>query len=149
MSGEKKKAGAPSTYSDEIAERICSRIAKGESLKSICRDPEMPCENTVFNWLEKKEHDAFLRQYVRAREQQADALADECLLISDDAIGGSHEAIAAARLRVDTRKWLAGKLRPKKYNDKLIVEGNSESPLHVEGELRIVGVDPDGTRDTS
>ncbi|HEY5808152.1 MAG TPA: hypothetical protein VIT67_09310, partial [Povalibacter sp.] len=33
-----------------------------------------------------------------------------------------HDVIARSRLRVDARKWYAGKLHPKKYGDKVQTE---------------------------
>jgi hypothetical protein len=85
--------------------------------------------------------------YARAREEQADAIFDEVLNIADDArndwmekhdedganIGWREngEAIRRSQLRIDARKWMAGKLRPKKYGDKLELSGDSESPLQV------------------
>ena len=39
----KKPIGRPTDYSDELAAEILSRIAMGESMRSVCRDPAMPC----------------------------------------------------------------------------------------------------------
>jgi hypothetical protein len=33
------------------------------------------------------------------------------------------ENIRRAQLRIDARKWMAGKLRPKKYGEKLDIDG--------------------------
>jgi hypothetical protein len=38
------------TWSDEIGETICWRLAQGESLMSICRDEAMPHHSTVREW---------------------------------------------------------------------------------------------------
>lgn len=131
-------------YSDAIFDEICARIAGGESVRGICRDPDMPNEQTFYAWLNKAENESsgdsdLAKKYARAREAQADAIFDECLSIADDAendymvrenADGSmvevvnSENVQRSRLRIDTRKWMAGKLRPKKYGDKLEVEGN-------------------------
>jgi hypothetical protein len=42
----KKQRGRPGLYTPETVERICDRLADGESLKGICRDPGMPSERT-------------------------------------------------------------------------------------------------------
>ena len=42
------------------------------------------------------------------------------------------EHISRSRLRIDARKWMAGKLRPKKYGERHIVAGDDESPLTVQ-----------------
>ena len=105
----------PSNFTQDVADHICDRLAEGESLRSICREPAFPNKSTVFRWLAANE--TFRDQYARARESQADAIADEILNIADEA-----EDAAKARLQVDARKWLAGKLRPKIYGDKVSTE---------------------------
>jgi hypothetical protein len=114
----------PSEFSQEIADHICERLADGQSLRAICRDNLFPDKATVFRWIAAKKD--FRDQYARARETQADALADEILDIADKA-----EDAAKARLQVDARKWLAGKLRPKVYGDKVSTEvtGADGGPL--------------------
>lgn len=139
-----------STYSEETAGTICERIADGESLRSICDDEDMPARSTVFRWL--GENEAFRSQYSYAREAQADALFDEILSIADtpvlgektktDAEGNTEvttgDMIEHRRLQIDARKWMAAKLRPKKYGDKIEVAGDASSPLHTVIEHRIV-----------
>lgn len=138
--------GRPSGFSQEQADHICSRLAEGESLRSICLADEMPDKSTVFRWLEERPD--FRDQYACAREAQADAIFDEILDIADDGsndwmekrgsdgenIGWQEngEALRRSALRVDARKWMAGKLRPKKYGDKLQHTGaDGESPVQV------------------
>jgi len=117
-----------SEFTQEMADTICERIAQGESLRAICRDEDMPVTSTVCKWLTQQR--AFAEQYARAREAQADALFDEILEIADDGTNDftegrngetvvNNEAIGRSRLRVDARKWMAGKLRPKVYGEKL------------------------------
>lgn len=151
--------GRPSDYSPEIADIICERIADGVSLREICRTEAMPSKAAVFRWLAA--HADFRDQYARAREAQADALADELLDIADDgdndwmerkgedgqSLGWREngEAIQRSRLRVDTRKWIASKLKPKKYGDKLAVGGDEEgSPVKVVAEVLLRGVSATG-----
>lgn len=115
----------PSEYTQEIADQICERLAEGESLRSICWDDPFPNKSTVFRWLAANKE--FRDQYARARETQADAIADEILDIADEA-----EDAAKARLQVDARKWLAGKLRPKVYGDKVMHGGDPDGePINV------------------
>ncbi len=132
---KKRKTGRPSLYTDALAAEICRRLAEGETLRSVCRDKAMPDKATVLRWLADKKKADFREQYVYAREMQADALFDEALEIADDALGDwtvdkdgkkvvDHENIQRSRLRVDTRKWAAGKMAPKKYGDKLDLGGS-------------------------
>lgn len=120
-----------STYTEEMADKICERIANGESLKAICEDEDMPSKATVFKWL--SERTEFSDKYVRAREAQADALFDDILSIADDGRNDwmqknfgeetrwveNGEALRRSQLRIDARKWMASKLLPKKYGDKV------------------------------
>ncbi|MDH0276415.1 MULTISPECIES: terminase small subunit protein [unclassified Stenotrophomonas] len=131
----------PSKYSQKLAEQICERLADGESLRTICSGNGMPKRSTVFRWL--TENQAFRDQYAHAREAQADAYAEdtvdisdeECTMVraskhgtADDDGEGNTEvvfdptAVARNRLRVDARKWYAGKLAPKKYGNNQTVE---------------------------
>lgn len=89
----------------------------------------------------------FRDQYASAREAQADALVEECLEIADDgsndwmtregkdkepawALNGEH--VNRSRLRVDTRKWWAARLAPKKYGDKQEVVSTQNLNVKVE-----------------
>jgi hypothetical protein len=123
-----------SEYTPEIAAEICSRLAQGNSLRTICEADDMPAASTVFLWLGQQKD--FSEQYARAREQQAEALAEEILEIADDAHNDwmerkhgdsvswveNGEAIQRSKLRVDSRKWLMSKMAPKKYGDKITQE---------------------------
>jgi len=79
----------------------------------------MPSTSTVFRWLEQ--YAGFSELYARAREIQADMLADEILEIADSEIDTNR-----ARVMIDARKWLAGKLRPKKYGDRVELDHKVE-----------------------
>lgn len=131
-------------FSDVIADRICDALADARSLRSICCEPDMPSQSTVFRWLADERRGAFREQYARAREAQADALFDEMLDIADDGTNDwmerkredgstdevvNHEHISRSKLRVDARKWMAGKLSPKKYGEKTLLGSDPENPL--------------------
>lgn len=116
-------------FSQKLFDQICDRISDGESLRSICRNKDMPSTTSVMNWLNKDA--ALVEQYARAKNAQADTIFDECLHIADMA---SADEIQQARLRIDTRKWMAGKLRPKKYGERNVVEmgGIGGGPIQTE-----------------
>lgn len=135
------KIGRPPIWDREIADTILARLADGESLREICRDPDMPSRPTVYGWV-LNDTDGFADQYARARELQADSHADEIVDIADDGSNDwmerrredgsvdevvNHEHIQRSRLRVDARKWVASKLRPKRYGDKLDVTSSDGS----------------------
>lgn len=125
--------GRPTDYSPELVARICEELVEGHSLRSICKRDDFPAISTVFLWLTK--HPEFVEQYTRAREEQAETLAAEIVDIADEGetktiVGGDgtsfvvydSTAVARNRLRVDARKWVASKLKPKVYGDKNTTE---------------------------
>lgn len=121
MAGKQKEPaqkGRPTKYSEDLALQICALIAEGKSLVSICRQDDMPSTVTVYAWLNNDSN--FLNMYTRAKEDQADTLTDQMLDIADGVVADSNE-VAKARLQIETRKWTASKLKPRKYGDKLDV----------------------------
>jgi hypothetical protein len=139
--------GRPSEYSQDIADEICERLIEGESLRSICLKDEMPSKATVCRWLASNE--AFRDQYAHAREFQADTLFDESLDIADERNNDltQPDLVQRARLRIDTRKWMAGKLRPKKYGEKVLNEhsGPDGAPINTVSRVERHVIDPKDT----
>lgn len=137
-----KPVGRPSKFTQVLADAICDRIAEGESLRAICIDSDMPNRSTVFLWLANSKD--FSDQYARAREAQADKYVEEIIEISDDGTNDTyttekgeevnHDVIARSRLRVDARKWVAARLAPKKYGDRIMQEvmGEGGGPVKTE-----------------
>jgi hypothetical protein len=124
----KKKLGRPAIFSPELAEHICAELACGRSLRSICRADDMPALRTIFYWL--RTNPDFLHQYEMAKVESADALIEEILDIADDASGDyieddegnrkfNSENVQRSRLRVDARKWIASKLKPKRWGERV------------------------------
>ena len=103
---------------------ICARIAGGESLRTICRDRDLPTPQGVRKWLNADEGGEIVAQYARAREEQADHYADEIITIADDESLDPN----SRRIKIDARKWVASKLKPKKYGDKLALGGADDLP---------------------
>lgn len=130
MHKEVKKRGRPSTYTPEMADEICDTIAcTSKGLRRLCKEnPHWPPEKIIMQW-RIKNHD-FSAQYTRAKTNQIETLVDSLLTISEDSSNDyvedeegklicNRDHIARCRLRVDTIKWLAGKLAPKIYGDKI------------------------------
>jgi hypothetical protein len=128
-------------FSQRLADRLCRLLANGYSLKSICRRNCFPSHETVRRWLRDKSE--FRAQYARAREDQADALAEEIIDIADAAADPQ-----LGRLRVDARKWVAAKLKPKVYGDKVAQEhsGPGGAPIQTESKVDLSGVPIDVLR---
>lgn len=127
-------AGRPTKYTPELFDEICEKIANSDlGLVYICEHKGLNAK-TFYDWL--KEDVELSNKYVRAREMQAEFLADQILAIADDGTNDfmkivkgdmeynveDREVTNRSKLRVDARKWLASKLLPKKYGDKVQTE---------------------------
>lgn len=133
--------GRPSIYSKELADTICERLADGTSLRTVCLAEDMPAKSTVFKWL--REIPGFSDQYARSKEEAADAMVEDILDIADNGANDwmalndpdnpgykqNGEAVNRSRLRVDTRKWIASKLKAKKYGDSMTHRGDADQPV--------------------
>lgn len=131
----KHPSGRPSSYTQEKADEICAMIAEGKSIRTICAIDGMPETPTFYRWL--RTYPEFLQQYTCAKQDQADALAEEMLDISDDGSNDwmetrnkrgeieivlDKEHVNRSRLRVETRKWIASKMKPKVYGEAALIK---------------------------
>jgi len=140
----------PTKYTKVLAEKICARLADGESLRSICKDDDMPGKSVVFKWLlsDSSVYAGFRDQYDNARKIQYECMVDDIVDIADDGrndfvINNTEEgdlarlnveAIGRSRLRVDTRKWFLSKVLPK-FSDKDPQENKKEDLASVIAKL--------------
>jgi len=128
-------SGRPEIYTEDLADKICARIATTSfSLRTICEEEGMPSVETILKWL-RADKNGFVAQYTRAKQEQADYLVEEMLDIADDGSNDlmtitkgdasyemeNKEVTNRSKLRVETRKWIASKLKPKKYGEKIDV----------------------------
>ena len=126
-------------FDQKVADIICIGLSEGMSLRKMLKaDTQgvLPAQSTIYDWLLR--YPEFAEQYTRAREEQADTLADEIIDIADeqpeivvvtDKTGKviEHKLDGAylqwQKNRIEARKWTAMKLKPKKYGDKLGLHG--------------------------
>lgn len=116
----------------QIFDYVLHQLATGRTMRSICREPDMPAASTVMDYVMAC-GPADRERYTRARNHSIESLADEILDLADDATGDfvdretrdgrtervlNIENVHRSRLRVEARKWLIGKLKPEKYGDK-------------------------------
>ena len=109
-----KRGGPESTYTDELAEEICRRLAAGESLRSICEDEGMPDRGTVLRWQEGRPQ--FAAAFARARTILADVLDDDIQIIADNA---TPQTANLAKMRVGVMQWRMSKMNARRYGDRL------------------------------
>lgn len=138
MSTEKPKRGSGSgrkkmDIPENIREEILDAISTtSKSLKTLCSEnTHWPCARTIYRLL--RDDTVFSHQYAQAHVAQAGILAHEIIEIADNIENDTifddegfarpdKEWIARSRLKIDTRKWLASKLIPKVYGDRITQE---------------------------
>ena len=128
--------GRPVEYTEAIADEVCLRLTEGEPLVRICKSSHLPDVSTIYRWLIR--FPLFCEMYTRAREEQADTNADEIIAIADedpkfteykDKDGNVVDVkidtayVAYQKLRIESRKWTAAKLKPRKYGERIAMEG--------------------------
>lgn len=130
--------GRPSEYTEELAQIICEKMAGGMTLKRICEEVEgMPTRQTVYNWLVA--HPSFFDAYTRARDIRLDNMAEELEEIADDGSNDwmknkfgeevlNADHVARSRLRIETKKWILAKLKPRTYGEKIAIGGAEDLP---------------------
>lgn len=111
---------------ETIVSVVCGCLAQGKPLVQILTAEGMPEYATFMRWL--AEDESIRDSYTRARESSADFLADEIVHIADN-----EPDPQVARVRIDARKWVAGKMKPKKYGDRVTNEhvGANGGPIVV------------------
>lgn len=133
------KTGRPTKYSQKLADKICEQLSLGYSIRTVCNPEAMPAISTFYEWL--RTYEEFSKQYTRAKQESADAMAEDILDIADDGSNDwmeakrkdgstytalNYENIQRSRLRVDTRKFLMAKMKPKVYGEKLDIVSDGE-----------------------
>lgn len=109
MAGHIKRRTIASNL-DKIGEQtLLEKIASGLTMAGLAR--ELGISNlSLYHWI-KKDPDRQER-FAQARALAADQWADECLDIADQT---DNLNANADRLKIETRKWLAGVTNPDKY----------------------------------
>lgn len=102
-------AGRPSKYSPEVSEKICQHIASGGTINGLDKleDNSMPNAWTAWNWIQANPD--FHSRYVAACELRISRWPEQVVEIADEQHTDS-DAIAHAKLRIDTRLRLMHKL---------------------------------------
>lgn len=140
----------PQHWNPEAREQVCEYIldamAEGQSLSAILRLPLMPSPGTFARW--RAESEVLQARYARAREALADRWADEVVPISDGAT--DSDSAAAARVRMDARRWAASKFAPSTYGERVDVGLSGAAGLQIvlgryDAPAREVAAIPGGT----
>jgi hypothetical protein len=121
--GAKNKGGRPTKYTIELGDEICEAIASSEL--GLChlvdRNPHWPDRATIFTW--RRVHEEFRHKYTKAKEDQTEVVVEYMQELMNephryiDEKGEMRVDVPMLRLKTDTWKWHAGKLKPKKFGD--------------------------------
>jgi hypothetical protein len=114
-------------FKPEIGEKILKLLAEGIGLSTVCKQLRVD-RSMVRDWAAKNPD--FSRAVQFARREGYEVWADEILDIGDVVRGtDNNAAVQAARLAVDSRKWLLAKLHPERYGDKVELTGKDGRDL--------------------
>lgn len=109
--GRGARSAQLSTYDPVAADEICERIAEGETLSAICRDPMMPGYSSVQRW--RRTFGDFDKAFRGARQAMADRVVDESVEIVRAMPQDSAQAL---HVRLNHLRWTAGVWAPEAYN---------------------------------
>jgi len=129
------KVGRPGLYTEELADRVLEEVATTtQSLKTICTPDEMPCAAVIIRWI--RDRPEFALRYTKAKEEQAELFAEECIDISNTPVLAvkteisplghkvtTQDAIEHRRLQIETRKWYAAQMKPRKFGARVALTG--------------------------
>ena len=110
-------------YDAELAAKVLDLLAQSGSLRRVCRELGVS-RNSIIPWVVDNA-EGFGDAYARAKEHGIDTLVEETLDIADDGSNDymetehgpalNSESIQRSKVRVETRRWLAERLAPRRY----------------------------------
>jgi hypothetical protein len=106
-------------YSEEIADLIIGEMCEGKPLATLCREHGLQ-RRTIYKWREKRPE--FAQRYNAAQQVLADHLFEEMLSIADNITldpnsKDNRVLVDKAKLQIETRKYLCGRLNPLRYHE--------------------------------
>jgi hypothetical protein len=129
---------APAVFAN-IFPDILTLIADGHSLNHCTRKLHFS-KLAFYNWLDSPEANSpeldARNCYARAREYQAETMADEIVDLRDKA---TPENAHTVRVKIDARRWIAAKLKPRVYGERppdLNVMTNIQAVVFTEEKAR-------------
>lgn len=142
--------GRDTTCTQDKANEVMAGLSLGNSLSKVCRDLDFKYI-TVYKWIQRYE-DTFFKDSPRAYKMGYDAIADDCIDISDDTENDYIEredgtlmmntmSVQRAKIRIDTRLRLLGKFLPSKYGESTKIDQTLSGSIQVEKVIRSI-VDP-------
>jgi hypothetical protein len=116
-------------YNLEDALKVCAMLRSGLPLIAIANGNGLPDVETLYSW--KRHHPDFDVAMKEAREFAAESYAHKAISIADHANTLEKEQVPAAKLQVDTYKWMAEKMNPDLYGNRTKIAGDADQPLTI------------------
>ncbi len=113
---------------------VFERVMAGRTIASLQK--ETGVGNRIFyTWLhggpKNNRDESRWGRYMEARRIASDTLAEETLQIADEC--ATAEEVAVAKLKIDTRKWLAGAMNPESYGNRPATQVNVNlGDMHIQ-----------------
>lgn len=129
--------GAPTTYSEELAELIIDTLWSGKTMAQLERDDPRIRRRTVNDW--KRDNPEFGQRYAEAMIGGAYALVDE----TRDIVDNTREPADSRKLRAWQRFEEAKRKAPQVFGDKLALGGAGDLPaINTVTRIERVIIDP-------
>ena len=116
-------------YNTETAKKVCEHLARGETLFSLDQMPDMPCRQTIWNWI--YDHPDFAEAYEKALHSGADAIVYEMDKAFKDLAFAPPQEIPRLKLWIEHLKWKAGKYNARRFGERTVIAGDKDNPLTV------------------
>ncbi len=121
----------PAIFSKAICDVLCQRVANGENLVKILKEPGMPTYSQVKRWA--RQNPEFDLSMETAHKDAADYLADRAMEVAEKAYEdnvGASQMVKVAHL-TDVIKWRAQINNPKKYSPNMKITGDVNIPVQI------------------
>ncbi len=108
----KRGRGRPSSYTDELAERVLEQVAQGRFLVDL-EGADMPAYRTIWGWADTRPD--FSKALARAHTDGSHALLVKAETLLEEA---TRDTIQVVRERVAHIRWRVSRLNPAAYGDR-------------------------------
>ena len=137
--------------SEETYNAIFEEVAQGNSLRSCLTKYELAAGSF---YLGLDNNPKRTERYARARKLQAEASFERILNLADKVEQGLIEP-NAARVAIDTHKWVAARLHPQVYQERtsLLGDANGNTPTEItvrwsSKPIELIQVTPENTQES-
>lgn len=129
---QKARTSAKAEITQGVIDEIVARTRAGEILADICRDSHLPHHEAIQRFMKRPENAIHHKAYVAAKHDMAQTLAEATLTVSCNL----DIDTGRAKMIVSTLQWMAAKLDPKRYGDKVehSVMGDADNPIFIASE---------------